>query len=116
MEASQQPGNCDNDDNHDGINDDHDQIDNNDDDNPGDYDHCQTCPSLPKCSWVFMLYETASTLKITSKDKKAIITAFLIKSSVTFGSICENLSRTPDTPKSGEVELQTAPGDVNDEG
>merc|ERR1719341_934039 len=50
-----------------------------------------TCASFPMWSCVFILYETASTLKIT------------------FGSICENLSSTPETPKSGEVELQTAP-------
>ena len=35
---------------------------------------------------------------------------------LTFGSICENLSSTPETPKSGEVELQTAPeGDDDDD-
>ena len=33
----------------------------------------------------------------------------------TFGLICANLSRTPETPKSGEVELQTAPGDGGDD-
>ena len=34
----------------------------------------------------------------------------------TFGLICANLSSTPETPKSGEVELQTAPGDGGDDG
>ena len=34
---------------------------------------------------------------------------------LTFGSICENRSRTPETPKSGEVELQTAPEEDDDE-
>ena len=32
----------------------------------------------------------------------------------TFGSICEKRSRTPETPKSGEVELHTAPENQKD--
>ena len=39
----------------------------------------------------------------------------LIICSLTLGSICENRSRTPETPKSGEVELQTAPEEDDDE-
>ena len=33
----------------------------------------------------------------------------LVTAWITFGWTCENLSTTPETPKSGEVELQIAP-------